>query len=402
MMKPVILIIDDEKNIRSGLRSLLEDENYEVREAADGETGLKLIKSEPVDLVISDLRLPGISGEEVVETVHKQYPAVPVIVLTGHGTVDNAVDCMRRGAYDFLTKPLNFDRLLLLIQRSLDKRFLMRKQEELTRELSRLKERNRFEKLIGKSAPMRHIMEVIAQVAPTKTSVLITGESGVGKELVAQAIHALSERNRKEMISVHCAALSESLLESELFGHEEGAFTGAVSRRKGRFELADGGTLFLDEIGEINQSVQIKILRVLQERSFERVGGEKTIHTDVRVIAATNRNLTEEIRKGNFREDLYYRLNVVNIHVPPLRERQDDIPLLAVSFLHELSEENGKKIDGFDKKALSALYRYEWPGNVRELENCIERAVLTATDDCIHSYNLPPSLQTGQSTGGQI
>ena len=393
MMKPVILIIDDEKNIRSGLRSLLEDENYEVREAADGETGLKLIKSEPVDLVISDLRLPGISGEEVVETVHKQYPAVPVIVLTGHGTVDNAVDCMRRGAYDFLTKPLNFDRLLLLIQRSLDKRFLMRKQEELTRELSRLKERNRFEKLIGKSAPMRHIMEVIAQVAPTKTSVLITGESGVGKELVAQAIHALSERNRKEMISVHCAALSESLLESELFGHEEGAFTGAVSRRKGRFELADGGTLFLDEIGEINQSVQIKILRVLQERSFERVGGEKTIHTDVRVIAATNRNLTEEIRKGNFREDLYYRLNVVNIHVPPLRERQDDIPLLAVSFLHELSEENGKKIDGFDKKALSALYRYEWPGNVRELRNAIESAVVFCKGNLVTLSDLPPQFQ---------
>lgn len=397
-MKPVILVIDDEKNIRSGLRLLLEDEDYDVREASDGETGLKILKTEPVDLVISDLRLPGLTGEEVVETVHKLYPAVPIIVLTGHGTVDNAVECMRRGAYDFLTKPLNFERLLLLIQRCLDKRLLMRKQEELTRELNRLKEQNRFEKLIGKSAPMRHIMEVIAQVAPTKTSVLITGESGVGKELVAQAIHALSERSRKEMISVHCAALSESLLESELFGHEEGAFTGAVSRRKGRFELADGGTLFLDEIGEINQSVQIKILRVLQERSFERVGGEKTIHTDVRVIAATNRNLTEEIRKGNFREDLYYRLNVVNIHVPPLRERQEDIPLLAVSFLHELSKENGKKIDGFDKKALSALYRYEWPGNVRELRNAIESAVVFCKGNLVTVSDLPPQIQ-GSAAG---
>lgn len=397
-MKPIILVIDDEKNIRSGLRSLLEDEDYEVKEATDGEAGLKVLKTEPIDLVISDLRLPGISGEEVVETVHKLYPAVPVIVLTGHGTVDSAVDCMRKGAYDFLTKPLNFQRLLLLIQRCLDKRLLLRKQEELTRELSRLKEQNRFAKLIGKSAPMRRVMEIISHVATTKTSVLITGESGVGKELVAQAIHALSARSSKEMISIHCAALSESLLESELFGHEEGAFTGAVSRRKGRFELADGGTLFLDEIGEINQSIQIKILRVLQERSFERVGGEKTVHTDVRLIAATNRNLSEEIRKGTFREDLYYRLNVVNIHVPPLRERQEDIPLLAVSFLREIASENHKKIDGFDKKALSALYRYEWPGNVRELRNAIESAVVFCKGPLISLYDLPPQFQRGEAS----
>lgn len=395
---PVILIIDDEKNIRSGLRSLLEDENYEVLEAPDGETGLKILKTAPVDAVISDLRLPGIGGEQVVETVHKTYPAVPVIVLTGHGSVDAAVDCMRKGAYDFLTKPLNFDRLLLLIERSLDNRRLLTKQEELTKELERFRKQNRFEKLIGQSAPMRHIMEIIEQVAPTKASVLITGESGVGKELVAQAIHALSDRSRKEMISVHCAALSESLLESELFGHEEGAFTGAVSKRKGRFELADGGTLFLDEIGEINQSIQIKILRVLQERSFERVGGEKTIHTDVRLIAATNRDLPEEIKKGNFREDLYYRLNVVSIHVPPLRERADDIPLLALSFLRELSRENGKKIDGFDKKALSALCRYRWPGNVRELRNAVESAVVFCKGAAVSLSDLPPQIQ-GESAG---
>ena len=280
----------------------------------------------------------------------------------------------------------------------MDNRRLLTKQEELTKELERFRKQNRFEKLIGQSAPMRHIMEIIEQVAPTKASVLITGESGVGKELVAQAIHALSDRSRKEMISVHCAALSESLLESELFGHEEGAFTGAVSKRKGRFELADGGTLFLDEIGEINQSIQIKILRVLQERSFERVGGEKTIHTDVRLIAATNRDLPEEIKKGNFREDLYYRLNVVSIHVPPLRERADDIPLLALSFLRELSRENGKKIDGFDKKALSALCRYRWPGNVRELRNAVESAVVFCKGAAVSLSDLPPQIQ-GESAG---
>lgn len=394
-MKPHILIIDDEKNIRSGLRLLLEDEDYEVIEAATGEEGLKVMGTKPMDLVISDLRLPGISGEEVVERLHKTYPSIPVIVLTGHGTVDNAVKCMQKGAYDFLTKPLNFDRLSILIERCLDRGKLLRKQDELARELARYKNQNQFQRLIGKSAPMKKIMEVITQVASTKASVLITGESGVGKELVAQAIHALSDRSSKDLVSVHCAALSESLLESELFGHEEGAFTGALSKRKGRFELANGGTLFLDEIGEINQSVQIKILRVLQERAFERVGGEKTIHTDVRVVAATNRDLLEEIKKGNFREDLYYRLNVVRIHIPPLRERPDDIPLLALSFLQELAKENKKQIEGFDKKTLSALCRYSWPGNVRELRNAMENAVVFCKGDTITLSDLPPQFQGG-------
>jgi DNA-binding NtrC family response regulator len=297
---------------------------------------------------------------------------------------------MRDGAYDFLTKPVNLDRLSLLVKRALSNRELALQHRMLQEEIER---KNQFSSIIGKSAEMKRVFEIVSQVAPTKASVLITGESGVGKELIADAIHYNSPRREKSLVKVHCAALSESLLESELFGHEAGAFTGAVGRKRGRFELAHLGTLFLDEIGEINQNVQIKILRVLQERQFERVGGEDTLEVDVRIIAATNRNLKEEIQTGNFREDLYYRLNVVNIEIPPLRERKEDIPLLTHHFVEELAAENGRDIQGIDSKASMALYNYGWPGNVRELRNCIESAVVMSRGDVITVEDLPPFVQ---------
>jgi DNA-binding NtrC family response regulator len=391
-MKFTILVIDDEKNIREGLAAALELDGYDVLLAADGTEGLNIALHEEIDLVITDLKMPGVSGEEVLRRVTTETPGIPVIVLTGHGTVENAVEAMRAGAYDFLTKPLNLDRLSLLVKRALQNRELVLQHRELEREIEN---RKSFEHIIGKSPAMNKLFEVVRRVSPTKASVLITGESGVGKELIANAIHNLSPRKEAPFIKVHCAALAESLLESELFGHEKGAFTGAIARKRGRFELAQGGTIFLDEIGEINQSVQIKLLRVLQEKKFERVGGEETIEVDVRVIAATNKDLEKEIAAGRFREDLFYRLNVVSIDVPPLRERKDDLPLMITSFIKEFADENGKKIEGIDPKARSALYAYDWPGNVRQLRNCIESAVVMASGTIITSDELPPSIRPG-------
>ncbi|MGL4986992.1 MAG: sigma-54-dependent transcriptional regulator [Treponemataceae bacterium] len=388
-MKFTILIIDDEKNIREGLKDVLEMEGYTVFLAADGKDGLLQFNQNDIDLVITDLRMPNISGEKVLQKIASQSPGLPVIVLTGHGSVDNAVDAMRNGAYDFLTKPLNLDRLLLVVKRALQTREITLNHRQLLDELSSKKS---FESIIGKSSEMVHIFEVVRRVADSKASVLITGESGVGKELIANAIHNLSSRKNKPMVKVHCASLSESLLESELFGHEKGAFTGASGQKRGRFEMAHTGSIFLDEIGEINQNVQIKILRVLQEKYFERVGGEETIQVDVRVIAATNRNLEDAIKKGLFREDLFYRLNVVNIHVPPLRERKDDIPIMAASFLQEFAKENNKTITSFDAQSRSALYKYDWPGNIRQLRNCIESAVVMSTDTTITLADLPPEI----------
>jgi DNA-binding NtrC family response regulator len=395
-MKFNVLIVDDEKNIREGLGKALELENYNVFLAVDGKEALGIINSEEVDLVITDLKMPEMSGEELLKKVASAYPTVPVIILTGHGTIESAVNAMRDGAYDFITKPLNLDRLSLLVKRALANRELVLQHRALQEEIDLIGERNRYAKIIGKSSQMRRVMEVVEQVAATKASVLITGDSGVGKELIADAIHKLSPRKDKPHIKVHCAALSESLLESELFGHEKGAFTGAVARKRGRFELAHTGTIFLDEIGEISQSVQIKILRVLQEKRFERVGGEETQEVDVRIISATNRDLKAEIEKGNFREDLFYRLNVVNIHVPPLRERKEDIPLLAAAFLKEFAEENGKSIEGIDHKANLALYNYSWPGNIRELRNSIESAVVLSKGNSITPEDLPPSVVSGE------
>ena len=389
-MNFTILIIDDEKNIREGLSAALELDGYAVRRAANGAEGLALIERGDIDLVITDLRMPGISGEEVLARVRGESPGIPVIVLTGHGSIDTAVDAMRNGAYDFLTKPLNIDRLSLIVKRALAGRELEIRHSSLQQELE---ERASFESIIGKSAEMQRIFRMVRKAASSRASVLITGESGTGKELIANALHNLSPRKGRPFVKVHCAALSETLLESELFGHEKGAFTGAAARKRGRFELANTGTIFLDEIGEINQNVQIKILRVLQDRRFERVGGEETLEVDVRVVAATNRNLEEEIARGRFREDLFYRLNVVHIQVPPLRDRKDDIPLMLSAFLDEFNRENSKSITGFDARSRSALYKCDWPGNIRQLRNCVESAVVMCSGPEITLEDLPPTVR---------
>ncbi len=395
-MKFTLLIIDDEKNIREGLAANFEMEDYNVKTASNGADGLKLIEKGDIDLVITDLRMPGISGEQVLAKVTAETPGIPVIILTGHGSIDSAVDAMRHGAYDFLTKPLNLDQLGMIVKRALESREMKVQHEQLKQELA---DSSSLKEMIGTSAAMQKVQELIRRVAPSRASVLITGESGVGKELVANAVHNLSPRKDKSFIKVHCAALSETLLESELFGHEKGAFTGAEKMQKGRFELAHGGTIFLDEIGEINPSVQIKILRVLQEKKFERVGGEQTIEVDVRIVAATNRNLEEEVKAGRFREDLYYRLNVVHIPVPPLRDRRDDIPLLMASFLDEFNRENDRQIKGLNSKAKAAMFRYAWPGNIRELRNCMESAVVMCSGDEIGLQDLPPSVSAAAGTG---
>jgi DNA-binding NtrC family response regulator len=389
-MKFRLLIVDDEKHIREGLAEYLELDGYEVITAAQGDEAWKRFQKGDIDLVITDLRMDGLNGEELLKRIVAEVPGIPVIMLTGHGSVDSAVAAMRNGAYDFLTKPPNLEHLSFIVRRALQNRELAQKNRRMEEELEHQKH---FETIIGTSAPMSKVFDTISRVAPSKASVLITGESGVGKELVADAIHGLSPRAKKPFIKVHCAALSESLLESELFGHEKGSFTGAASRRRGRFELANEGTLFLDEIGEIDQNIQIKLLRVLQEKKFERLGGEETIETDVRIVAATNRDLKAEIEKGNFREDLYFRLNVVTILVPPLRERKDDIPLLITAFLREFAEENSKRIEGINEKARAALYSYDWPGNVRELRNCMESAVVMSKGSIITEDDLPPTLR---------
>jgi len=394
-MSFTILIADDEKNIRTGLAKSLKMEGYQVELAEDGIQAWNFINSGHADLVISDLRMPRMSGEDLLIKITSAYPTIPVIILTGHGTIESAVNAMRDGAFDFVTKPINLDRLSLLVKRALSSRKLQIENTNLLNELEMLKKKHKFDGVIGKSQKMQKVMEVIEQVAQTKASVLITGESGVGKELVADAVHDLSNRSREAYVKVHCAALSESLLESELFGHEKGAFTGAVAQKKGRFELADKGTIFLDEIGEINAQVQIKILRVLQEKKFERVGGEKTLQIDTRVISATNRDLQAEIQKGNFREDLYYRLNVVNIEVPPLRERKEDIPVLSAAFLKEFNDENVKSLEGFSTKARLVLNNYSWPGNIRELRNCIESAVVLSKGSVIEVDDLPVQVVSG-------
>jgi len=392
-MQYTILIVDDEKNIRDGLAEAFIMEKYQTFTAADGFEAIKLLNEKYVDLVITDLKMPKVSGMELLKHIRQHWQNIPVIIITAHGDIAEAVSAMQYGALEFITKPLDLEHLLKLTKNALEYRELSIKNQELREEVLA---QQRISSIIGKSLAMRKIFDLVRKVAPTKANVLITGDSGVGKELIADAIHNLSPRREKPLIKVHCAALAESLLESELFGHEKGAFTGAQTKKRGRFELADTGSLFLDEIGEINQNVQIKILRVLQERKFERVGGESTLEVDVRFIAATNKELKAEITEGRFREDLYYRLNVVNIHVPPLRDRREDIPLLAATFLHEFSQENGKQIEGFDPRARQSLYAYDWPGNVRELRNCIESAVVMASGKFVTLDDLPPGPRSAQ------
>lgn len=386
-----ILTIDDEENIRNGLADNFELEGYDVKEASSGEEGLELIAQGGIDLVITDLRMDGISGSEVVKKVCSEHPGIPIIVLTGHGSIDDATAALKAGAFDFLTKPLDLDHLNKIVKNALQGKILAEQNRELQAKL--LKSQNGDE-MIGKSDSLNRVRQMISKAAPARASVLITGESGVGKELVAHAVHEQSERAKGPFVVVHCAALSETLIESELFGYEKGAFTGAENIHKGRFELADGGTIFLDEIGEVNLATQVKLLRVLQEHKFERVGGEKSIEVDVRVVAATNRNLEDEVKAGRFREDLFYRLNVVRIEMPALRERMDDIPLLMHSFLREFNIENKKNIKGFDKASKAAMIKYNWPGNIRELKNAVESAVVMCTGGEIKIEDLPRALRS--------
>ncbi len=394
-----ILIVDDEKNIREGLRKAIELDNYEAITAEDGLMALKILQSEEIDLVITDLKMPNMSGEDLLKRIIQKDKDIPVIVLTGHGTIEIAVKLVRLGAYDFLEKPPHLQKLSLLLKRALEKKKLEIENRELHKELDY---KYGFDNIIGKSSAMQKVFELVRQAAPSKSNILITGESGTGKELIANAIHRLSKRSNSSLIKVHCAALNENLLESELFGHEKGAFTGAISRKKGRFELADNGTIFLDEIGEISQSVQVKLLRVIQEREFERVGGEETIKVDVRIISATNKDLQKEVEKGNFREDLYYRLKVVQIDMPPLRERKTDIPLLVHSFIKEFATENSRGDITITPKAMSYLESYNWVGNVRELRNVIEGSVVLSKGNIIKEDDLPQYILTNSDNTSTI
>jgi DNA-binding NtrC family response regulator len=394
-MNKSILIVDDEKHTREGLRAALDDQ-FEVSVAGDAAGAMALYEADPADLVITDLKLGNDDGMELMERLLRK-PEPPVcIMMTAYGSVDTAVEAMRRGAYDFVTKPVNIDRLEMLVRRALREREVQAENVELRREVVKSRAP---EKMIGRSPAMEWVFETIRQVAPSKATVLITGESGTGKEVAARAIHALSPRAEKPFVAVHCAALSPQLLESELFGHEKGAFTGAGERRIGRFEQASGGTLFLDEIGEIDPTVQVKILRVLGEKSFERVGGNQTLQADVRLLAATNRDLSAMVAEGSFREDLYFRLNVVPLTMPPLRDHPGDIPLLAGAFLKEMAKEHGKPQRPFTSRAMEALEGYSWPGNIRELRAAVEHAVVLGKGAELGPEDLPSALRTASVTG---
>tara|TARA_Y100000766_G_scaffold64370_2_gene53817 strand:+ start:829 stop:2202 length:1374 start_codon:yes stop_codon:yes gene_type:complete len=387
-----LLIVDDEKPTRDGLRSALED-RYEVYVAEDAASAIGLLESETFDVLLTDFRLPNNEDGMKLITRAKSLPKQPIcILMTAYGSEELAVEALKKGADDYLAKGrMQIDELEARIARALKFRSLESENQTLKQQLDK---KFGLENIIGESEPMQRVMDIVRQVAPARATVLIQGESGTGKELLAKAIHQLSPRSTKPMVTVHCAALSPTLLESELFGHEKGAFTGAHERRIGRFEQAEGGTLFLDEIGEVDETTQVKLLRFLGERSFERVGGNKTLSADVRVVAATNKNLKELVGKGEFREDLYFRLNVVELWAPPLRERLDDVPLLALHFLREFVIENSKTISDFTADALEAMIRYEWPGNVRELRTAVEHAVVLSKDEMIQLTDLPQSVQS--------
>src|SRR5580704_6172755 len=384
-----ILIVDDESNARSALSEILREEGYATETAADGFKALGKLEEFDPDVVLTDLKMPGLDGIAFMEKARVACPGASFVVMTAFGTISSAVDAMKKGAENYLLKPLDPAALGAVVERAMEKAKLVQEARHLR---DRLRERNALSHIVSSDPKMHAVLELVAQVGPSKASVLVTGESGTGKELIAEAIHAASPRAKMPFVRLHCAALAESLLESELFGHERGAFTGAVTRREGRFKQADGGTLFLDEIGEIPGGTQVKLLRFLQERSFERVGGNETQKVDVRIIAATNRDLQAEIKKGTFREDLYYRLNVVAVELPPLRERKGDVAALASFFLRRYAAENGRKIEGFSDDALARLTAYGWPGNVRELENVIERAVVLCNEPRIEVKHLPPSV----------
>ena len=391
-----VLIVDDDKNTREGLHRALH-RSYKVLLAESGERALELLHTERVDIMLTDLRMPGMDGLTLLQRTLARDSTMICVLLTAYGNVETAVEAMKRGAYDFLTKPVNLDHLELLLQRAIRSRDV---ESENTRLREQLDSKYGLENIVGNSAAMQPVFDIIRQAAPTQATVLIQGGSGTGKELVAHAIHALSPRAKGPYVTVHCAALSPTLLESELFGHEKGSFTGATSRRRGRFEMADGGTLFLDEISEIDLAVQVKLLRVLEERTFERVGGNESLEVDIRLVTATNRNLKAMVEEGGFREDLFFRLDVVNIDIPPLKERSSDIPVLCSKFLAEFSEQNGKPLEGITSDAINTLTSYDWPGNVRELRNTIEKMVVLSRGDRLTARDLPLNIKEAVRAGG--
>jgi two-component system, NtrC family, response regulator HydG len=391
-----VLVVDDEASARSALRDLLRSQKYEVDLAADGEAALDRLAELPPDVVVTDLDMPRMDGMHLIAALHERYHHLPVVVVTSAAELQSAVAAMRAGATDYITKPVDFDELLLAIERAIEARDVKLENESLRR-LVREREGEGMQGLIGASPVMQRVYRMARQVAPSRATVLITGESGTGKGELARAIHALSPRAERPFVAVHCAALAETLLESELFGHEKGSFTGAERRRAGRFEQANEGTLFLDEIGEIPPATQIKLLTVLQDRTFERVGGNESVKVDVRIVAATNRDLAADVAAGRFREDLYYRLNVVGVEMPALRLRGGDVMVLAEHFLRRFALENHKTIDGFSDRARTRIRSHRWPGNVRELENAIERAVVMCPGDMIDEDHLPHA--SGQAPG---
>jgi two-component system response regulator AtoC len=399
MKKVKILVVDDEIVVRESLSDWLKDAGYQVFTAESGYEALEMIEKEKPGIMIADLMMPGMDGIELMKKAREQQPGLEVVIVTAYASIPTAITAMKEGAYDYIEKPFCPERAELLVRK------LAEHQELLEENLSlrqRLDDHYRFENIITKSAKMQRVIEVIKVVAKSNATVLVTGESGTGKELVARAIHSQSNRHNKPFIAVSCAALPESLLESELFGHEKGSFTGAYAQKKGKFEFGEGGTLFLDEIGEMSANIQVHLLRVLEEKEFTRVGGNEPIKVDVRVISATNKDLRKAIEKQEFREDLYYRLNVVNVELPPLRERKEDVPLLAQHFLNKFASENRKEISGFSPEALEFLLDYDWPGNVRELENAIERAVILAKNSLITVDDLPQeNLSLGYSIGSK-
>lgn len=384
-----ILIVDDEESLREFLEIMLKREGYDITTASDGEKALKLMKKQNFDAIITDLQMPKIHGMEVLKQAKDMDPEVVVIVITAFGSTESAVEAMKLGAYDYITKPFKIDEIKLIVQKALEKRILSQENIQLKKELGSI---YTFGNLVGSAASMVKIYDLIQRVCETKTNVLITGESGTGKELVAKAIHYNGPLKDKPFVTVNCGAIPENLMESELFGHKKGSFTGAIADKMGLFEVANHGTIFLDEIGELPSHVQVKLLRVLQEKTFRRVGGTDDLQVNVRIMAATNRDLTEEVSKGRFREDLYYRLNVIHIQLPPLRERKEDITILAQHFLEKHNKELGKKIKKISKEAMDALIKYDYPGNVRELENIIERTVSLEQGAAILPESLPPVI----------
>jgi two-component system response regulator HydG len=384
-----ILLVDDHKSFRDSLAKILSAEGFRVFPADDGEEALDILRKESIHLVLSDLKMPKMDGVELLKVAKTIRPDIEIVLMTGYGTVDTAVTAMKDGAFDYIQKPFKPREILKLVRKAVEKLSLVLENRLLQ---ERIKDFQKVEKIVGRSPAMKHILEIVAQVAPSSATVLIQGESGTGKEVIGQGIHDLSPRARNPFVKVSCAALPETLLEAELFGYERGAFTGAIARKEGRFELANGGTLFLDEIGEVSPTVQVKLLRVLQVGEFERLGGTKTIRADVRIVAATNINLLEAVERKTFREDLYSRLNVITLTLPPLREREGDIPLLAHHFLEIFKEKNNKAVKGFTQEAMEVMLQYPWPRNVRQLENAIERAVVLTRSELITPGDLPPEI----------